>query len=131
MKIDKQISSWVKAIYLAIEENPEKTKEILSNLKKQLGKDKAKYYPIILKKFCQFYEKEKRAELILSIDFSEEEKEKIKKALRQKIKGLGDMVETVDSDLIAGFRLKTKDVLVKASLKDVLTGIKNKTYGYN
>jgi len=131
MKIDTQLSSYARAIYLAIEENPGKEKEIFSNLKNSLGTRRIKYLPAIIEKFFKLYKHEKRAELILSSDFDEATKKEIKEKLKKSISGLQEITETVDSDLIAGFRLKTKDVLIKASLKDILTGLKNKTYGHN
>ena len=49
----------------------------------------------------------------------------------KKIKGIDKIEDEIDRDLLAGFRLKTKDILVKASLKDTLIKLKNKIYGYN
>lgn len=131
MKTDKQISSWARAVYLAIEENPKKMEDIVNNLKKVLGPNRMKYLPFIVKKYSQLYEKEKRAELILSSNLDEKSKTEIEKKLKEYVKGIEEISETVDESLIAGFRLKTKDVLIKASLKDTLTGLKNKTYGHN
>lgn len=131
MKTEKQISSWARAVYLAIEENPTRVEEIFLNLKKLLGLNNIKYLPFVVKKFCQIYEKEKRVELIVSSNFDEKLKIEVKERLKESIKGIEQFSEIIDDDLIAGFRLKTKDVLIKASLKDTLTGLKNKTYGHN
>ncbi|MCK9393648.1 MAG: F0F1 ATP synthase subunit delta [Candidatus Paceibacterota bacterium] len=131
MKIDQQISYYAKALYLAVEDAPGREKEIFENLKNALGNKKIKYLGIIMEKFFKLYQKEKRAELILSFDFDEKTKSEIRKGIKSSINGIEEITETVDSDLIAGFRLKTKDVLIKASLKDILTGLKNKTYGHN
>jgi F0F1-type ATP synthase delta subunit len=131
MKIDKQISSWARAAYLAMLENPEKIEIIAANLKSQLGEKKKKHYPVIMKRAYKMYEKETTAELILSADFGAEANEKIKEKLKKEIKGIEQIEEKVDAGLIAGFRLKTKNVLIKASLKDILVGLKNKTYGHN
>lgn len=131
MKLDTQLSYYARAIYLAVEENPGKEKEIFENLKKTLGTRKKKYLPVIMEKFFKLYAHEKKAELILSSDFDEKTKNGIKEKIKENIKGLGEITEIVDDNLIAGFRLKTKDVLIKASLKDILTGLKNKTYGHN
>ncbi|MDD5639730.1 MAG: F0F1 ATP synthase subunit delta [Candidatus Pacebacteria bacterium] len=131
MKIDKQILYYTRAFYLAIEENPGKEKEIFENLKDALGARKLKYLPIIIEKFFKLYNKEKKAELILSFDFDEKTKQKIKEEIKNSIKGIEEITETVDNNLIAGFRLKTKDVLIKASFKDILMGLKNKIYGHN
>lgn len=131
MKIDKQISSWARAVYMTIEENPDKIEEIFNNLRKSLGESKMKYYSVIVKKALQLYEKETKAELVLSTSFDEETKKSIKGELREHFNDIDRITERVDESLIAGFRLKTKNILIKASLKDVLIGLKNKTYGHN
>lgn len=130
MKPEKEVSSWARALYLALEENPGKSKEIFANLKGSLGK-KDFLLPSILKKVERIYMKEKRAELSLPYDISEKEKKEIKEKIREAVKGIEKVDDVLDESLLAGFRLKTKDVLIKASLKDVLTKLKNKTYGYN
>ncbi len=130
MKIEKEISSWARALYLSLEEHPEKSDEIFSNLKKALGK-KTAYLPAIMKKLQRMYLKEKSAELFLAQNFNEKEKEEIKEKIKGVIKGIDKVDDVLDESLLAGFRLKTKDVLVKASLKDVLVKLKNKIYGYN
>lgn len=130
MKIEKEISSWVRALYFALEENPSKAKEIFSNLKKSLGK-KQILLPSIIKKLERMYLKERSAELFLSHDFSEGEKKEIKTKIKEIVKGIEKVDDVIDESLLAGFRLKTKDVLVKASYKDVLLKLKNKIYGYN
>lgn len=128
--MEKEISSWARALYLALEENPGKSKEIFANLKKSLDK-KEFLLPSILKKVERIYMKEKRAELILSHDFSEKEKKEMKEKIKEIVGGIEKVDDTLDESLLAGFRLKTKDVLVKASLKDVLAKLRNKIYGYN
>jgi F0F1-type ATP synthase delta subunit len=130
MKVEKEISSWARAMYLSLEENPGKAKEIFSNLKKSLEK-KEYLLPSILKKLERIYFKEKTAELILSHDLSDKEKKEIKEEIQKIVKGIAKVDDVLDESLLAGFRLKTKDVLVKASLKDVLMKLKNKIYGYN
>lgn len=130
MKIEKEISSRARALYLALEENPGKAKEIFSNLKKSLARKEA-FLPSILKKVERMYLKEKRAELSLSHDFGDKEKKEIKENIKDTLKGIEKVDDVLDESLLAGFRLKTKDVLVKASLKDVLAKLKNKIYGYN
>jgi F0F1-type ATP synthase delta subunit len=130
MKIEKEISSWARALYLSLEEHPKKSGEIFTNLKKSLGK-KSVFIPAIIKKVQKIYLKEKRAELFLAQDFSEKEKEKIKDKIKEIVKGIEKVDAVLDESLLAGFRLKTKDVLVKASMKDILLKLKNKIYGYN
>lgn len=130
MKTEKEISSWARALYLSLEEHPEDTKKIFANLKKSLEK-KSVFIPSIIKKLQRIYLKEKRAELFLAQDFSEREKSEIKNKIKDIVKGIEKVDDVLDESLLAGFRLKTKDVLVKASMKDILLKLKNKIYGYN
>jgi len=130
MKIEKEISCWARALYLSLENNPGKSEEIFSNLKSSLGK-KQVFMPSILKKLEKIYKKEKRVELFLAHDFGDKEKNEIKEKIKSIVKGIEKVDDVLDESLLAGFRLKTKDVLVKASLKDSLQKLKNKIYGYN
>lgn len=130
MKIEKEISSWARALYLSLEEHPEKSDEIFSNLKKSLGR-KSVFIPTIIKKLQMIYLKERTAELFLAQSFNEQEKNEIKGKIKEIVKGIDKADDVLDESLLAGFRLKTKDVLVKASMKDVLLKLKNKIYGYN
>ena len=130
MKIEKEISSWARALYLSLEQHPEKSDEIFTNLKKSLNK-KSVFIPAIIKKLQRIYLKEKTAELSLAQQFSEIEKSEIKNKIKGIVKGVEKVDDILDESLLAGFRLKTKDVLVKASMKDVLLKLKNKIYGYN
>jgi len=128
MKIEKEISFWARALYISLEKNPNNSEEIFVNLKNALGKKKV-YLPSILKKLERIYKKEKTAKLFLSHNF--QDKELIKAKIKEEIKGIGEIEDVVDETLLGGFRLRTKDLLVKASLKDVLIKLKNKIYGYN
>jgi len=130
MKVEKEIFSWARALYLALEDNPGKAKEIFSNLKKSLDK-KEFLLPSILKKLERMISKEKKAELFLSHDLSDHDKNEIKEKIKGILKGIEKVDDVLDESLLAGFRLKTKDVLVKASMKDVLSKLKNKIYGHN
>ena len=127
MNTEKEISCWSRALYLSLEENPDNYEKIFANLKSSLGK-KIIYLPAIIKKGEMIYNKEKKAKLYLSHDF---DKEDIIKKIKEKFKGIDKIEDEIDRDLLAGFRLKTKDILVKASLKDTLIKLKNKIYGYN
>ncbi|MFA5714191.1 MAG: F0F1 ATP synthase subunit delta [Candidatus Paceibacterota bacterium] len=130
MKIEKEISSWARALYLAFEENPDKVESILVNFKKSLGK-KQVIIVSIFKKLERIYLKEKRAELSLAQEFSEHDKKEFKEKIKGIVPGIEKVDDVLDESLLAGFRLKTKDVLVRASLKDVLLKLKNKIYGHN
>jgi F0F1-type ATP synthase delta subunit len=130
MKIEKEISSWARALYFSLEEHPENSDEIFANFKKFLNK-KSVFIPAIMKKLQRIYLKEKTAELSLAHNFSEKEKEEIKVKIKGIVKGIDKVDDVLDESLLAGFRLKTKDVLIKASMKDILLKLKNKIYGYN
>ncbi len=127
MKTEKEISYWARALYLSLEKNPDNYESIFSNLKNSLGK-KITYLPAIIKKAEMIYNKEKKAKLYLSHKFDNAE---IIKKIKEEFKGIDKIEDEIDENLLAGFRLKTKDILIKASLKDTLIKLKNKIYGYN
>jgi len=127
MKTEKEISYWARALYLSLEKNPENNEVIFVNLKNSLGK-KITYLPAIIKKAEMIYNKEKKAKLYISHKFDNAD---IIKKIKEEFKGIDKIEYEIDEDLLAGFRLKTKDLLIKASLKDVLIKLKNKIYGYN
>lgn len=129
MKKEKVVSFWARAMYLAVIENPSNQKEIFSNLKSALSQ-KSEIIPAIIKKFINIYLKEQKARVALACEITEKEKHLIEKKAKELI-GNKQLDYSIDSSLLAGFRLETKDVLIKASLKDVLTGLKNKIYGHN
>lgn len=130
MKKEAEISAWARALYLAIDEHPENMDKIVKNLTLSLGKKKY-LLPAITKKFEKVYKKEKKVEVYLANEIDEE----TKKRISQKITEFLGIKETVtyfiDKDLIGGFRVQTKDYLIKASIKDALIKIKNSVYGYN
>ncbi len=130
MKVDKKATFWAKTLYLSITNDPENAKKIFENLERASGK-RIIFLLAILKKFEKIYMREKRAELILARAMSEKDKEEIKKKMKKILVGMEKIDDVVDESLLAGFRLKMKDVLIKASLKDVLQKLKNKTYGHN
>jgi len=125
MRTEKEISFWAKALYQVLENNPEKQDEIFSNLKSSLGK-KSIYLPAIIKKAELIRKKEKNAKLFVSHDF-----DSIKVKIKEKFPEIDDLEYEVDQNLLAGFRLKTKDLLVRASFKDLLIRFKNKINGYS
>ena len=127
MKTEKVISYWARALYISLEKTPENYEAIFNNLKLSLGK-RINYLPAIIKKVQMIYNKEKKAKLYISHDF---ERIEIVKKIKEKISGIETFEEEIDKNLLAGFRLKTKDILIKASLRDTLIKLKNKIYGHN
>lgn len=130
MKKDKEILSWARALFLALEENKENEEKVIENLFSAL--DKKNYLiPAIIKKYKRIKEKEGRIDVFVAKEINEE----LKKEINNKIESLEGKNKTInyiiDENLIGGFRIKTKDYLIKASIKDTLIKIKNNAYGYN
>ncbi len=130
MKKEKEISLIARAMYAAVMDNPLKAEEIFSNLKKTLVKKK-EIIPAIIKKFINIYSREQKAKLTLAKEIDESQKNYIEKKIKAILGEDKEIEYSLNTELLAGFRLKTKDVLIKASLKDILTGLKNKIYGHN
>lgn len=128
MKNEKIISYWAKALFLTQKNKPEKEREkILEKLTKILKKSKKGY---LLKKIKErverVFERENRAELILARNFDSSYTAKIKKKLAEYLEKDMETKIKVDKDLIAGFRAKTGNVLIRASFKDFLADLKTK-----
>lgn len=123
MKKEKEVFLWARALYNAVVENPSKNEEIFDNLKKTLVKRK-EIIPAIIKKFISIYSREKKAKLILAREIDSASKKEIEKKIKAILGEDKEIDFSLNSELLAGFRLKTKDVLIKASLKDILTGLK-------
>ena len=128
MKTEKEISSWARALYESLENSPEKKDEIFSRSKFSLGK-KWMYFSIIVKKAEVIRRREKKAKLFISHDYSN--KEELMSIIKEKFPEIEEIDCEIDENLLAGFRLKTKDILVRASLKDVLLRLKNKINGHS
>jgi len=130
MKKDKEILSWARALYLALEESKNDEEKVIQNLIQSL--DKKNYLiPAIIKKYKSIKEKENRVEVFIAKEITEDVREGIDKQI-ERLEGSGKSISyKVDEDLIGGFRIKTKDYLVKASIKDTLIKFKNNAYGHN
>lgn len=129
MKKEKEISAWARALYLALDQGSDENK-VIKNLFSALSK-KDYLIPSIIKKYMRIKEKESRISVFVAKEIDEDLKEKINKRI-EGLEGRNKTVSyTIEEDLIGGFRIKTKDYLVKASIKDTLTKIKNNAYGYN
>lgn len=130
MKKDKEIVAWARALYLALEEKDANEEKVIKNL--FLALDKKSYLiPAILKKFKIIRDKENRVDVFVATEITEDLKKDINKKIESLVGKNKNVNYIIDKDLIGGFRIKTKDYLVKASIKDILIKIKNKAYGYN
>lgn len=130
MKKEAEISAWARAIYLAIDEHPENMDKVIKNLILSLGKKKY-LLPAIVKKFEKIYKKEKKLEVYLANEIDEETKKRINRKITETLGIKEPATYSIDKELIGGFRVQTKDYLIKASIKDALIKIKNSVYGYN
>ncbi len=129
MKKEKEVTFLARSLYLSLKENPEKRQEIFSNLLKILEKKKELLFPV-LKKAESIYKKEESVELVLARDLEKGLKEELEIKIQDILKEKKEINYSLDESLLAGFRLKTKDIFIKASLKDVLIKMK-KNYGLN
>jgi len=129
MKKEKEVTFLARALYLCLKENPEKGQEFFSNLKNILEKKKGLMLPV-LKKTESIYKKEERVEIVLAKNLNKDSKRELEEKIQNILKEKKEINYSLDEGLLAGFRLKTKDIFIKASLKDVLIKIK-KNYGLN
>lgn len=129
MKKEKEISAWARALYLALNKDVDEEK-VIKNL--FLALEKKNYLiPAIIKKYKRIKEKENKIDVFVAKEIDQDLKEKINRRI-EKLEGKNKVINyIIEEDLIGGFRIKTKDYLVKASIKDTLTKIKNNAYGYN
>jgi len=129
MKKDKEVTFLARALYLCLKENPEKGQEFFFNLKKILEKKKELILPVF-KKAENIYKKEEKVEVSLAKNINEDSRQRLEEKIQNTLKEKKEITYSLDEGLLAGFRLKTKDIFIKASLKDVLIKIK-KNYGLN
>lgn len=127
MTAEKEISIWVRTILSALEGKTEKEKEfIIGRLAGILKKRKKEYlFPKIFKSFESIYSKRKRIEL----SFAREQPPIIINKIKEKLPDVFEKEKNINikinKDLIAGFRVKTEKLLIKASVKDFLAELKS------
>lgn len=130
MKKDKEIGAWARALYLALENRDVDEERVIKNL--ILALDKKKYLlSAIIKKYERIKNKENKVDVFVAKEVDQDLKDKINRKIENLLGKNKNVNYKIDEDLIGGFRIKTKDYLVKASIKDVLTKVKNNAYGHN
>jgi F0F1-type ATP synthase delta subunit len=130
MTAEKEILTWARALGAIMEEGDKKRQEEAFERLLLILKRKKKIYLFhrILKKVKEAYIKKRTAELFLAREHDKDMEEKIKSNL-SKLVGDGKSIETkIDEKLIGGFRVKTANFLIKASVKDFLTELKATIY---
>ncbi len=126
MTTEKEISIWVRSLLAILEENDRsKLAEAAKNLAVILKRKKKEYLlPKIVQKLEKAYLKKNKMELFLAKDHSPS----VRRILSQKLSEIFGKEKTisakVEEDLIGGFRIKTNNFLIKASIKDFLDELK-------
>lgn len=129
MKQEKTISVWAKALFLAIEGKtlPEQ-KKIIRRLNAFLNRSKKAWLlGEILKKAEKIHKNKKTVKLILAREHGAAVK-RIKKSITETLGKNKKITVEVKPELIAGFRVKTQNILIKASVKDFLEEFRNYYY---
>jgi F0F1-type ATP synthase delta subunit len=127
MIAEKEISTWARALLAIIEKGEEKKqKEAFEKLIVILKKKKKIYlFHRILKRVKDAYIKKHRVEVLLAREHDQVTEKKIKNSLSKLAVNQKNIEIRVDKGLIGGFRIKTDNFLIKASVRDFLTELKN------
>jgi len=128
MKTEKIISDWANGLILTQEQKTEtEKKKLLKKLAEILKKQKKGYLlPAILK----MAEKLSRKKKIIELIFSREQKQELASKIKDRLIGIFGKEKEVEvkteEQLIGGFRVKTGNTLIKASIKDFLDELRER-----
>jgi F0F1-type ATP synthase delta subunit len=130
MTPEKEISTWARALLVIMEEGDKaKQEEAFKRLLLILNKKRKTYlFHQILKRVKQSYIKKRLVEIFLAREHGQEVERKIKNNLPKAAGDMKNIEIKIDKDLIGGFRIKTANFLIKASVEDFLTELKEKIY---
>jgi len=125
----KIVTIWAKAFLLTIngKTESEKTKVIKKLIEILRRKKKERFLASILEKAEKMSVRKNTIDLILARLQGRALTDKIEKKLREKFGESKEIKVRTDPTIISGFRAKTGDLLIRASVKDFLNQIKNKT----
>lgn len=125
-KTEKMVFLWARMILLA---NPKEKQKIIRRLGQSLKKKKKLYLLTkILQKTEELSQREKQVWLVLSRQLKPKLLAEIKKKIINILGADKEIKTKIDQDIIAGFRIKTDNLLIKASLKDFLEELKEKVF---
>lgn len=126
MTAEKEILIWAKTLYSLSEgKSAEEQKMIMKKLAEILEKKRKLYLlPKIVKKLEKIYFGAKKAELFLAREHSQATINGIKEKLFPIIGKEKNVEVRIEKELIGGFRAKTNNLLIKASIKDFLDELK-------
>jgi len=127
MIAEKEISIWTEALLSILEGKTKEEKKALFKKIIEILKNRKKEYllPKILKRFESMCSKRKMVELY----FAREQSTGLIKKMKKKISGMfgrdKNIEVKIEKDLIGGFRVKTANFLIKATVKDFLNELKS------
>jgi len=128
MKTEKEILIWAKTLFLILEGKTKNEKEATFRKMAEILKKRKKEYflPGIVRALERLYSKKKRIEL----SFAREQKGIVLEKVKDELSELFGKDKNIDvklkENLIGGFRAKTENLLVLASIKDFLDELKSK-----
>jgi len=126
MTAEKEILIWAKTLYSLLDGKTAKEQRDLAARLAEILKAKRKIYllPKIIKKLEKISFQKNKAELFLAREHSASAVKEIEGKLSRLVGKDKSFEVKVDKGLIGGFRAKTSNLLVKASIKDFLDEIK-------
>lgn len=129
MTAEKEILIWAKALDSLLEGKGKKEKEEIAERLAEILQKKRKDYllPKIIRKLEIISLRKRKAELFFAMDHSASTVKEIKSKLSALIGKERDFIIKIEKGLIGGFRARTGNLLVKASIKDFLDELKWKT----
>jgi len=123
----KQIQKIAKILSSLEQKEPKKREEALDYLLQRLKKEnKLSLLTVILKETEKEIKKEQNFLILARENISKRLKTKIKEKIATDLESSGKVEIKVDSNIIGGFILKTKNYLIDGSVKGILRRIKNK-----
>lgn len=125
MTAEKEILIWAKALYSLLEEKTPKERRAIAERLAGILQRKRKAYllPKIIRKLEMISLRENKVDLFLAMNHSASMVREIKEKLSKMVGKEKNIEVKIEKDLIGGFRAKTSNLLVKASVRDFLEEI--------
>lgn len=127
MTTEKEILIWVRVLSSLLEgKKKTEQEEIADRLLEILKRKKKEYlFPKIVKRLEKIYFQKRKVEFVLAREHSPETMGKIKKKILGILGEDKNIFVKIEKDLVGGFRVKTANYFIKASVKDFLDEFKN------
>jgi len=126
MTSENEISIWTKVLLLILEKNDKTELALAAKRLQDILKRKKKEYllPKIVKKLEKTYLKKHKIDLFLARDHSRKTQEGLESKLLDLFGADKKIRVKIETDLIGGFRAKTDNFLISASVLDFLDELK-------